>query len=102
MGKISTSSSTFAGRLEGVVKDGLLVAGIKAVTLTEQVPGTKLVRLIVMADEFEQLSPTERQNLVWRIIEKKFSSEEQMKISVVVALSKKDVGTRLLSEMGFN
>ena len=98
MGKVSKPELSFAGRLEVAVKEGLAPAGIKAITLSEKVPGTKLVRLIVVASAFEQLSPSERQNLVWRIIEKKFSSDEQFRVSVVVALSKKDVGGHLRSE----
>lgn len=102
MDKVNASQAGFSSRLERVVKEGLSTAGIKAVTMTERVPGTKLIRLIVMAAAFEQLGPTERQNLVWRIIDSKFSSDEQMRISLVVALSKKELGQRLRSELGAN
>jgi hypothetical protein len=102
MGKVTRSPSSFSDKLQRVVKDGLAAVGIRALTRTEKVRGTKLVRLIVAAAAFEQLSISERHDLLRRIIGAKFSPDEQMKISIVVALSKKELGQLSNPELGHN
>jgi len=92
---VTKRSKSFAAHIQEVVKDGLASAGIKAFTMTESVPGTKLTRLIVVAAQFEKLWASERQDLIWRILNRELSPEEQLKISMVVALSRKEVGRKL-------
>lgn len=99
MASVTKHPKSFALRIQEVVKSGLASAGIKAITATESVPGTKLTRLIVMSSAFENLWASERQDLIWRILNQELTPEEQLKISMVVALSRKEVGAKLYSEL---
>ncbi|MBN1344832.1 MAG: hypothetical protein JXQ73_19215 [Phycisphaerae bacterium] len=42
---------------------------------------------MVTAKKFGQLRPSERQDLVWRIIKQHFSAEEQLLISMILTLT---------------
>ena len=69
-------------KLEQVLADGFKVAGIHATIETERVPTTKLVRATVVSKQFEHLRLTERQDLVWRIVDQAFKPEEQIRLSI--------------------
>lgn len=86
-GTSGTSSAPFAARLRQVLVDDLKTAGINAEVRTEAVPTTKLHRVLVTARQFKQLPPSERQDLVWRIVGRHFNQEEQLLISMIVTLT---------------
>ncbi len=87
--KIPAFLSQAIPALEQTLKD----SGITAAVECEPVKGTKLYRLFVVARQFEQMRPSERQDLVWRIIDKALPTpEDQMKISMVLTLSEKEAG----------
>jgi acid stress-induced BolA-like protein IbaG/YrbA len=65
-----------------VLRDGLKFAGIRATIDTERVHHTKIVRAMVVAKKFENLRPSERQDLVGRILDQAFKPEEQIPLSV--------------------
>jgi len=84
-GRVPTAS--FAARLRKVLVDGLKAAGIDADVRTEAVPTTRLHRVLVTARKFKQLPPSERQDLVWRIVGRHFNQEDQLLISMIVTLT---------------
>jgi hypothetical protein len=77
----------FAARLRRELKDRLKAVDIHADVLTEPVPSTKLYRVKVLAAKFTKLKYTERQNLVWRIVEKVLGPEDQLRISMIFTLT---------------
>jgi len=80
-------SASLATRLRQVLVDDLKTAGINAEVRTEAVRTTKLHRVLITARSFKQLPPSERQDLVWRIVGRHFSPEEQLLISMIVTLT---------------
>ena len=83
MPKVETAFTTrLQIRLKHVLLEGLKFAGIRATIETERVPHTKMVRAMVVAKKFENLRPSERQDLVWRILSQEFKPEEQIPLSV--------------------
>jgi hypothetical protein len=87
MADVTTRPLSFARRLQETLTRGLATAGIKAKVKTEPVRTTRLHRVLVTAKKFDELAPSERQNLVWRIIGQNFSPEEQLLISMVLTLT---------------
>lgn len=80
--------ATFATRLRDELIRGLNTAGIKATVDIEQVRGTKLHRVFVVADAFAKLRPGERQDLVWRIADQALSPDERLRISMIFTVTK--------------
>ncbi len=69
MAKVITSNGTFPSKLRSVLKSGLASAGINVQRIeTERISGTKLHRVTVLSKGFEKLRPSERHDLVWRIV----------------------------------
>lgn len=79
--------AAFASRLRDHLIQGLETAGIEAAVDIEHVKGTKLHRVFVIADAFENLRPSERQDLVWRIVEQSLTPEEQLQISMIYTVT---------------
>jgi len=72
-----------AARLAQSIRDGLKTAGIEAQVDTEPVKGTRLIRVFVVTDTFAKLRASERQDIVWRIIDRQFSPDEQLRVSMI-------------------
>ena len=87
MAKVKTTKTLSPDRLRRALKQGLAVGGIRATARIEHVQGLRLHRVLVTAKEFDKLDPSERQNLVWRIIDQQFSQEEQLQIAMVLTLT---------------
>lgn len=87
MARLKTNKTLSPDRLRRALKQGLAVGGIRATARIEHVPGLNLHRVLVTAKEFDKLEPSERQNLVWRIIDQQFSSDEQLQIAIVLTLT---------------
>lgn len=87
MAKIKAQPYLSADRIRRVLRTGLNQAGIKAAIKIETVQGTSLSRVLVTSEQFRRLDPSERQDLVWRIIDQSFSPEEQLRISMVLTLT---------------
>jgi len=68
--------------------EGLAAVGIAAEVSVEAIPTTRLYRVLVLAPKFKALKHTERQNLVWRIAERALSPDEQMRISMILTLTR--------------
>ena len=69
------------------IATGLLVGGISANVKVESVKGTKLVRVEVISQQFAALRPSERQDLVWRILGGKLGRDDQLRISRILTLT---------------
>jgi len=87
MAEVNTHSGSFARRIREALRAGLAEGGIEARVETQKVRTTRLHRVIVSAPQFEQLRPSERQDLAWRIIDQRFSPDEQLLISMILTLT---------------
>jgi len=86
-----TASADFVTRVKRAIEKGLTVAGISSKIQAEPIPGTNLHRFLVVAQGFAALRPSERQDLVWRIMSQEFSPEEQLRISMIVTLAPQEM-----------
>lgn len=84
MPTVKPAAPSFVQRLSDALVEGLKIAGIEAKVQTEPVPHTRLHRVLVVASKFRQLRPSERQDLVWRIVSQDLSPEEQLRISMIL------------------
>ncbi len=64
------SPPSFLNILKTSLVDTLKANGIKATVKAEPIPTTKLYRVIVLAPQFKEMKHSERQNLIWRIVER--------------------------------
>ena len=89
MAKIKTQSrsETFEEKLNRILLQGLKQAGINAKIEIQPVRATRLHRVSVISRQFENLRPSERQDLVWRIVSQVFSPDEQLHISMILTLT---------------
>jgi len=74
--------------LKDALVEGLESVGIDADVSVEAIPTTRLYRVLVLASKFKALKHSERQNLVWRIAERALSEEEQLRISMILTLTR--------------
>jgi len=65
--------------------------GIPADVQIESVPTTKLFRVMITAKKFKHLEHAERQSLVWRIVDRHFTPEQQLQISMIVTLTPQEL-----------
>lgn len=86
MSEVATAAP-FEVRLADVLHEDLRKAGIHAEVETERVPDLDLYRVLVTAPEFRSLWSSERQDLVWRIVDHHFSRDEQFRISSIYTLT---------------
>ena len=78
-------------RLVTALQTGLKRAGIRAEIETEPVQGTRLHRVYVVASKFRVLRPSERQDLVWRIAQQVLNPEEQLRVSMIMTLTRQEL-----------
>jgi hypothetical protein len=93
MAKVKNSPRpSLADRVVTALKAGLKTSGfaVEGVEI-EPIKGTRLFRVTVVARGFDKIWVTERQDLVWRILDQSLSPEEQLRISMVVTLSPSEV-----------
>ena len=91
MAKVIERQAAFEQRLKRALLRGLKLAGIKARVQTEPIAGTKLHRVNVISPQFQPLRPSERQDLVWRIINQFFNHAEQLQISMIFTLTPREL-----------
>jgi len=73
------------------LRNGLREAGLAAKVETEPVPTTRLIRVMVIADQFQHMRPSERQDLVWRIVRAEFPPDAQMRISMILTVTRSEL-----------
>jgi hypothetical protein len=85
------SNKEFLKKLKNVVVTGLEKSGIEVEEYsTEPIKGTRLNRITIIAGAFDKMNLSERQNLLWRIIGQSFSPDDQLRISMIIALGSKE------------
>jgi stress-induced morphogen len=85
------SNQEFLKKLKTTLTAGLGKAGIELEDYsTEPIKGTKLHRVILIADAFDRMTFSERHDLVWRIVDQAFSPDDQLRISMIAALGAKE------------
>lgn len=82
------NAPAFLTQLKKALVDDLEVSKIKAEVYTEPVPTTLLYRVTVVAPQFKALKHSERQSLVWRIAERALSPDDQLRISMILTLTR--------------
>lgn len=65
---------------------------MRAETTFEPVIGTKMFRFYVVSDGFAQMMHSERQSIVWRIVEKALNQADALKISMILTLTHDELG----------
>jgi hypothetical protein len=91
MAKVKAAPRTFEQKLVRTLREGLCAAGIEAEVDLEPIRGTKLRRVYVTSPTFEKLRHSERQDLVWRIVGFTFPQEDQLRISMILTLSPREL-----------
>jgi hypothetical protein len=87
-GMTRKQSPVLRDRVVAVLKQGLKRAGFGVDAIeTEPIKGTKLFRVTLIAKGFEKIWVTERQDLVWRILNRELTPDQQLRISMVLTLA---------------
>lgn len=92
MPEVSAPADRFGDKLRSVLQRGLHERSIEARVSTEHVRRTTLHRAMVVSPQFEDMSHLERQEVVWQVIRSKLSPDEQLRISIVMALTPEEIG----------
>jgi acid stress-induced BolA-like protein IbaG/YrbA len=79
---------TLANQLRSQLQENGLLADLRV----EQVTGTKMFRFYVVSDGFADMIHSERQSLVWRIVDQVLEPSEAIKISMIMTLTKEEFG----------
>lgn len=88
MAKVKTRRVAFGQKLEEKLVSGLRQAGIHVDDCTiEPIRGTRLHRVLLLSKGFRHLTASERQSVVWRIVDAHFSADDQMRISMILTLT---------------
>ena len=86
------SRPRFPQQVMNVLAKDLQKVGIKAKIETEPVRLTKLHRFVVLSEQFKNMRPSERQRVVWGIIEREFDPDEQLRISMILTVTPVEMG----------
>ncbi|MCX7048300.1 MAG: hypothetical protein NTX50_22795 [Candidatus Sumerlaeota bacterium] len=81
--KIPGYISQLCHSVQSQLKECKIPAQVKA----QKVPSTNLFRLYVMAPKLKKLMYSERQDLIWRMVDKALPKDKQMRISMIRATS---------------
>lgn len=88
MAKVETRPNAFKEQVCQALKEGLKTAGIRSAQVrSEPIPHTKMHRFFVFAKGFENLRPSERQDLVWRAVNREIPRDDQLRISMVLTMT---------------
>lgn len=89
---LTTARAKFAAHVHRTLKVGLSKAGIPAQTIhVVPVKGTRLNRIRIVSRKFRDLGPSERQDIVWRILRQNLRPDEELRISMVLTLTPQDL-----------
>lgn len=87
MAQVKARPPSFVVRLRDALATELTAAGIAAQVGFERIPGTKLYRFQVVAKAFKSMWHTERQNLVWRVVNRALARDEDMRVAGIMTLT---------------
>jgi hypothetical protein len=82
----------FVQQLASALTTQLEQNGLSAETTFEPVIGTKMFRFYVVSDGFAQMMHSERQSIVWRIVDKALDQSDALKISMILTLTHDELG----------
>lgn len=87
-----TDTPTFVQTLTDTLERNLREAGIDCKVRQEPVQGTKMYRFFVVAEGFKQMQHSERQTVVWRIVDKAIQPSDAVKVSMIMTLTPEEFG----------
>jgi len=76
--------------LTNLLVDGLKEHRIIATVELEPSGAPGRYRLYVISQDFEPMAEAERQDIVWRVLKEKWTRENQLRITLSLALTKKE------------
>lgn len=82
----------FVQHLAGALTTQLQENGLIAEITFEPVLGTKMYRFYVVSDGFAEMMHSERQSIVWRIVDKALNESDALKISMILTLTREELG----------
>jgi hypothetical protein len=88
-----TEGGTFQIKLTRVLQQALHSAGIKDPTIDVEPAALGKVRVWIVSDDFEALTTSDRQDIVWRALEKHFDPSDLVRISMVLTFTARELGT---------
>jgi acid stress-induced BolA-like protein IbaG/YrbA len=94
MSEVVVAPEAFDQRLELALRQGLEQLGIQAEVETEPVRTTRLYRAMVTSPQWEELGYMDRQEVVWRILDRYFTRDEQLHVASVTTLTPDEVEGR--------
>lgn len=89
MARIKTPA--YVRKLIEALQKSLAAAGIRAEIEAEPAPYTRFHRVYIVAPKFKALTPSERQDLVWRIAQQVLTPEEQLRISMLLTVTPQEL-----------
>jgi hypothetical protein len=85
--KRRTRTPAFVDQLVRALEQELARAGVKADVSSEPVPGTKFYRFYVQTPKFRTLDHSERQGVVWSIVERTLRPQDRLFVSMILTLT---------------
>ena len=73
-------------------KKNLGDAGVECEIKIEPVAGTRMYRFFVISDGFAALEHSERQTVVWRIVDKALPQSDAVKVSMIMTVTRAEFG----------
>lgn len=85
------ASTTLNSNLRNLLIQQLRLLGIPASIGFKQLGNTKMVRVYVVSNKFKALRYSERQSLVWRIVEREIPQDQQDRISMIITVTEAEL-----------
>jgi len=82
----------FVRTLANALVNQLASNGLSAEVSCEPIPGTRMYRFYVVSDGFAEMMNSERQSLVWRIVDQALQPADAIKISMILTLTHDELG----------
>lgn len=82
----------FVQNLIDALTKNLGEAGLECEIRIEPVAGTKMYRFFVISDGFAAMQHSERQTVVWRIVDKAIPQSDAVKVSMIMTLTRAEFG----------
>jgi hypothetical protein len=84
----SVELDPFVIRVVRAIGEGLARVGVRSANVDyKKVRGTKLYRFIVVSKKFKSMDFSERQHVVWRIVERDLPPRDTQRISMILTLT---------------
>jgi stress-induced morphogen len=87
-----SDTPAFVQQLVSALTTTLRGNGLTAGITFEPVVGTKMYRFYVVSDEFAEMMHSERQSLVWRVVDQALQQADALKVSMILTLTRNEIG----------